>query len=209
MAVDDATKMVDENEALLAEARVKYGENSDEYRRIEDNLKISEINLKEANINLKTSQQQVMDNRELVIKQADDYEKSEQDHIQKANEASEASFYKLGGTIGNVLGLIGDLINKYKEWRDTKKDFSTDGGGGGARANGGPVSSGRTYMVGEEGPELFTPNKSGYIVPNDKLSGNVNNNSEQSIVVNATINTPIDAVNLGNILGQQLAFAGR
>ncbi|AMK19330.1 phage tail length tape measure family protein [Sphingobium sp. MI1205] len=38
---------------------------------------------------------------------------------------------------------------------------------GGARALGGPVSSGRTYLVGEHGPELFTAQRSGYIHSND------------------------------------------
>lgn len=37
------------------------------------------------------------------------------------------------------------------------------------RASGGPVSTGKTYMVGEEGPELFVPNRSGTIIPNDAL----------------------------------------
>lgn len=37
----------------------------------------------------------------------------------------------------------------------------------GFRANGGPVNSGSTYMVGERGPELFVPGQSGMIVPND------------------------------------------
>lgn len=52
------------------------------------------------------------------------------------------------------------------------------GGGGGpdweklgfgkaeARANGGPVDAGSPYMVGERGPELFVPARSGSIVPN-------------------------------------------
>ena len=40
-----------------------------------------------------------------------------------------------------------------------------------ARANGGPVSSGQTYMVGERGPELFVPGRSGTIVANDKMGG--------------------------------------
>ena len=42
------------------------------------------------------------------------------------------------------------------------------------RANGGPVSSGQTYMVGERGPELFVPGRSGTIVANDKMGGGVN-----------------------------------
>ncbi len=37
---------------------------------------------------------------------------------------------------------------------------------GGGRAHGGPVSAGKSYMVGERGPELFTPGASGRITPN-------------------------------------------
>lgn len=40
---------------------------------------------------------------------------------------------------------------------------------GGARADGGPVSGGQTYLVGERGPELFSPKRSGNIIPNDAL----------------------------------------
>lgn len=39
----------------------------------------------------------------------------------------------------------------------------------GAKADGGPVLSGSTYLVGEEGPELFTPSFNGNIIPNDQL----------------------------------------
>jgi len=39
-----------------------------------------------------------------------------------------------------------------------------------ARAMGGPVASGQTYLVGEKGPELFTPGASGQITSNDNLS---------------------------------------
>ena len=49
---------------------------------------------------------------------------------------------------------------------------STFGSGGitipgfGARANGGPVTGGAPYLVGERGPELFVPNASGSVVSN-------------------------------------------
>lgn len=36
----------------------------------------------------------------------------------------------------------------------------------GPRADGGPVDMGRSYLVGERGPELFTPGRSGVITPN-------------------------------------------
>jgi len=39
----------------------------------------------------------------------------------------------------------------------------------GARAMGGPVTMGRTYLVGEKGPELFTASRSGNIISNDDL----------------------------------------
>lgn len=40
---------------------------------------------------------------------------------------------------------------------------------GGAKAAGGPVQAGRTFLVGEKGPELFTPNTSGNVIPNEAL----------------------------------------
>lgn len=56
------------------------------------------------------------------------------------------------------------------------------GGGGGflatilgaifpKRADGGPVSPGQPYLVGERGPELYVPGASGMIVPNHRLGG--------------------------------------
>jgi hypothetical protein len=55
------------------------------------------------------------------------------------------------------------------------------------KAVGGPVNGGETYLVGENGPELFTPNVSGGITPNDKVSVaggqiiiNINNPSVRS-----------------------------
>jgi hypothetical protein len=57
----------------------------------------------------------------------------------------------------------------------------------GFRANGGPVSSGFPYIVGERGPELFMPNTSGKIIPNNQTkTGSVNN---FNITVNAGIGT--------------------
>jgi hypothetical protein len=50
-----------------------------------------------------------------------------------------------------------------------------------ARATGGTVSGGRPYMVGERGPELMVPGRTGTVVPNDQLSGG-------GVTVNQTIN---------------------
>jgi len=42
------------------------------------------------------------------------------------------------------------------------------------RANGGPVMGGSPYLVGERGPELFVPGRTGMIVPNNQISGGTN-----------------------------------
>jgi hypothetical protein len=44
------------------------------------------------------------------------------------------------------------------------------GGFAGFMADGGPVSAGSSYIVGERGPELFVPRSSGSIVPNEKMT---------------------------------------
>jgi hypothetical protein len=45
------------------------------------------------------------------------------------------------------------------------------------KADGGPVSGGTAYIVGERGPELFMPGVSGTIIPNDQIQPNQNKNS--------------------------------
>tara|TARA_R100000781_G_scaffold50676_1_gene33525 strand:- start:237 stop:2444 length:2208 start_codon:yes stop_codon:yes gene_type:complete len=42
------------------------------------------------------------------------------------------------------------------------------------RANGGTVSKGKSYIVGERGAEMFVPNAGGRIVPNSDLGGSTN-----------------------------------
>lgn len=61
----------------------------------------------------------------------------------------------------------------------------------GARADGGPVTGGEPYLVGERGPEMFIPNSSGTIVPNNALSQPRNVNV--SVMEGATINVSNEA----------------
>jgi hypothetical protein len=56
------------------------------------------------------------------------------------------------------------------------------GAGGGGKAIGGSVQAGTPYMVGERGQELFVPNQSGTIIPNNKLQ------SGGAVTVNQVIN---------------------
>jgi len=66
-----------------------------------------------------------------------------------------AFFGNAGGTLTKGLGLFGNLF-------------------GGLLANGGPAKAGKSYIVGEKGPELFTPSVSGTVSPNSSLGGSTN-----------------------------------
>lgn len=57
----------------------------------------------------------------------------------------------LGG-LGSTGGILGKLF-------------------GGGKAKGGTVTGGRSYVVGEKGPELFTPGRSGSIAPSGSFGG--------------------------------------
>lgn len=54
------------------------------------------------------------------------------------------------------------------------------------RALGGPVMGGQSYMVGESGPELFTPSTTGSITRNSDLQGGGTTNVNFTIVANDT-----------------------
>jgi len=75
---------------------------------------------------------------------------------------------------GNSAAALGSNPN-VGAYSGTGIEGITMGTFGGFKANGGPVSSGQTYMVGERGPELFVPGRSGTIVANDKMGGGSTN----------------------------------
>ena len=85
-----------------------------------------------------------------------------------------------GGLFGSILGGLGSIFSPTPkplgmvqgEFMPSMPQFR------GAKAAGGPVKGGSGYLVGERGPELFTPGVSGMITPNHALGGST------SVVVN-------------------------
>jgi len=102
--------------------------------------------------------------------------------------------------LSNLFSGIGDAV-----FGDGGKNKGILGGVLGSifKANGGPVRQGGSYIVGERGPELFTPRASGNITPNSAMGGST------SIVVNVDANDSEVSGNTaqGNELGQQIAIA--
>jgi tape measure domain-containing protein len=90
------------------------------------------------------------------------------------------SFGEALGDIGTqLLATIGKMLMMYGiaqalgalSGGDTKGVFGflAKGFGFQERAKGGPVTGGSPYIVGERGPELFVPVRSGRIIPNDRM----------------------------------------
>ena len=117
---------------------------------------------------------------------------------EEAGNKAQNTFQQIGQSIGQTLSSsFQGLIDGSKKVKDVLKDllsqlasmlmnrafqmlFSGSGGGFGGlfsgigklfgfRANGGPVSAGRPYVVGERGPELMVPNVNGTVVRNADL----------------------------------------
>jgi len=84
---------------------------------------------------------------------------------------------------------------------------------GGGKAAGGSVIGNTSYLVGEKGPEIFTPSSSGSITPNGALGG-----STYNITVNGALDGEgvarqiVDILNRSQARGTQgasnLAFTG-
>lgn len=94
-------------------------------------------------------------------------------------------FTEMGSSIKGIwdsfTSKLGEVLNNLIDKIRGFFSFFTFGGIFG-RARGGPVSSGVPFIVGEKGPELFVPNTSGNIIPNNAL------NPQQPVGGNFTLN---------------------
>jgi len=85
-------------------------------------------------------------------------------------DAIDSALGPLDEIIGKGVELIGSGIGAVS-------NFVT------GKASGGAVDGGRTYLVGEKGPELFTPRTTGTIIPNNALGGVSGGASNYTITV--------------------------
>jgi len=104
--------------------------------------------------------------------------------------------------INAVTAPIDAFIQKVNSVKNTvSQSFSNLGanlGFGGARANGGDVSSGTAYLVGERGPELFVPAMAGAIVPSGMGATTVN------VAVNGNISNDMDLGVIATRIGDEI-----
>jgi phage-related minor tail protein len=100
------------------------------------------------------------------------------------------------------------LADKLSFWKSSSSQMSSGGGSSiQARASGGTVNAGQTYLVGEKGIELFTPSQSGTIIPNNRLSSASGTQININITGNSLMNES-DADRLGDLLVRRLKSLG-
>lgn len=85
----------------------------------------------------------------------------------------------LKGALGTIVSLLERAVGLAHSLRDALQSAIGASASaanipksfGGKRAAGGPVTGGQSYLVGELGPEIFTPGVSGGIIPNHAIGG--------------------------------------
>ena len=122
----------------------------------------------------------------------------------------------LVGGFADLVGFINDVVNGIKNIINlVKNNPIVKGIGGlidkvfgGGKAAGGPVTGGTTYLVGEKGPELFTPGSSGNIIPNNRLVAGGGGGGSINITVNGAIDAEGTARQIVDILNRATARGG-
>jgi len=112
----------------------------------------------------------------------------------------------VGDKVNKMIGFFDNLIEKIKsalEWLKKYSGYNAVSGAvgsvfGGGKATGGFVRGGTSYLVGEQGPEMFSPSQSGYITPNNRMGGG---GSSINVYVNG--NTLLDR-QAGEKIGDQI-----
>jgi hypothetical protein len=113
-----------------------------------------------------------------------------------------SGFQTLFGIIKNVVGAIQSLISLVANNPVVQGiGNAISSAFGGFRAAGGAVSAGKSYVVGEQGAEMFVPNSNGTIVPNGGMGSTFNITVNGAIDAEGTARTIVDVLNRSNARG--------
>lgn len=101
------------------------------------------------------------------------------------------------------VGGVGDALRRtmadVRAFASTSAQTGLAGARLAARANGGPVTQGNPYLVGERGPELFVPSESGNILSNSAIGSPGVSNINNSRTINSNNTTNWNVNNYGGV----------
>ena len=186
----DLKDLKDVNKSLKDRLELLEKGTEEEREREKLKQKMDEFRTKFAGMDLKELETLIKDNQELE-KKIENLEKAEE-----AAKALDKQFEQIGksiedGIVSNLADAVEgtktlaeaavNVLNKLKRKLievAIQRAISGLNIGGSIgdflkdvfKAEGGPVNRGRSYIVGERGPEMFVPNTSGTIVPNNSLA---------------------------------------
>lgn len=125
----------------------------------------------------------------------------------------------IGNAIQAVINQINELINAFNRLAvvQAAKSFAGNVAGGfgivtsavssafgGKKADGGIVSAGRPYLVGERGAEMFTPNATGRITPAGGFGGGITVNINGGTYLSEKV-----AIDIGNTIVRKLQLVSK
>lgn len=186
----DLKDLKDVNKSLNDRKKLLETGTEEERERLKIKQKMDEFRTKFAGMDLKELEILVKDNQQLEKKI---------ENLEKAEEAAKAlakQYEQIGKSIEDgIVSNLADAVEGTKTLAEAAVDVLNKlkrklievaiqrvisglniGGSIGDflkdvfKAEGGPVNRGRSYIVGERGPEMFVPNTSGTIVPNNSLA---------------------------------------
>lgn len=115
-------------------------------------------------------------------------------------------FKSMGNFIADTFNNLLEMIKPIKEIASSLFGGKSPEPIAGARAEGGSVASGKSYLVGEKGAEIFTPSSSGSIIPNSQISNtSVNNTSGSKSSIASIIGTVNIVVQGGENMASDLS----
>jgi hypothetical protein len=212
---------------------------NDKYRQDEAKKRLDAANQASA-VNEQLAGQERARQSASIRQLVDDFKEGEKAKMEVANKTRDFFVNNFSDAFGSVISGSKKAGDAFKDMIQgmiaslaklaAQKAFTQALGGAGATgvlgslgsifgfAGGGNVKANEPIVVGEKGPEIFTPKKSGMIIPNDQIEKKYTNNTSGSAGTvnnesNVSVNVNMDASNSGisdpaqaNKIGKQLAM---
>ena len=184
----EVKKIEDEIDRQILERKFELTDQLREINKIKDE-KIRKDSLEAANANFlldiqDLQTQKLREQNQVAIELGQSIRTGLVDGIKGAINGTQTFGQAMNNVLNNLKNKLLDKgLNKLFDSIGNSIFKDSDSGGGGFfsnllggifKANGGPVRQGSSYIVGERGPEVFTPRGSGNITPNSALGGVTN-----------------------------------
>jgi len=179
-AMDEAVKLESEISDLVAKyyQRIRDEEKQTEDARMKAWLEFIDTQQEIANKEAAAAAGFVYETGEPIKKELNEMQQAAVEFGARLTSSFEEAILR-GSKLRDIMqGLLQDIIKIAMRKLITEPIGNAIAAGiggmfGGGKALGGPVSGGSSYLVGERGPEIFTPAVSGNITPNNEIGGGV------------------------------------